>query len=423
MTTPVVDAPAAPAPRRSIAAALAGWWRAPRLTWWLLAIIVGLLALRYPSALRTPQLWAEDGSIFLTQQDLFGAKAFTFPYMGYLLTLHRLVAWVAAHTLDPAWWPAAYNGAAFAMWTFAIARLFSPRLDLPHRPWLALAMIFGAMTNEVVFNLTNLQWIAALLLVQQVLVAPPATAFERTGDLVIIVLVGLTGPFTIVFLPLFAWRLWRDRRADNLALLLVVAATAAVQAWFIVRTGPKFDYQAQPIHVAPIVTVLARRLLVWPTLGDHLALTLPKLVSGLGGGLVAAALMAWSLRPGPRRPLRAVILAAFALLTLAGMYRTRPDTWANDNLYFGDRYFYLPRVLLGWLFILEFDAASRVARWTSRLICLAVVVVHAKDYVIPAPPNYHWADHVDPIRRGVPGNIPTLPEGWTLEYRGRPARK
>ena len=33
------------------------------------------------------------------------------------------------------------------------------------------------------------------------------------------------------------------------------------------------------------------------------------------------------------------------MITLAALYRTRPDTWAADNLDFGDRYFYLPRVL------------------------------------------------------------------------------
>ena len=37
----------------------------------------------------------------------------------------------------------------------------------------------------------------------------------------------------------------------------------------------------------------------------------------------------------------------------------------------------------------------------------------------PAPPDYHWADHCDAIRRGVPAKIPILPEGWVLDYPGR----
>ena len=49
-----------------------------------------------------------------------------------------------------------------------------------------------------------------------------------------------------------------------------------------------------------------------------------------------------------------------------------------------------------------------------------IVLVHLKGYMVPAPVDYEWAKHVEPIRQGVPANIPTLPEGWILEYRGRP---
>ena len=56
----------------------------------------------------------------------------------------------------------------------------------------------------------------------------------------------------------------------------------------------------------------------------------------------------------------------------------------------------------------------------SRIVCVAVVAVQLANFTAPTPPNYDWAKHCEPIRRGVPANIPTLPEGWTLEYRGRP---
>ena len=77
-------------------------------------------------------------------------------------------------------------------------------------------------------------------------------------------------------------------------------------------------------------------------------------------------------------------------------------------------------MLLLWLLILEIDAASRLAAWTARLVCAAVVSVQLCNFTDPAPRNYDWAQHCEPIRRGVPANIPTLPEDWMLEYRGRP---
>ena len=185
---------------------LASWWREPRLNPWVLAVLATLLFLRRPDALLDPQLWAEDGSVFLLGQDAAGAAALLEPYMGYLHTLPRLTAWAAATLLDVAWWPAFYNAVAFAAWLALLARIFSRRLALPHKPWLAAGVLLAVQTPEIYLNVTNVQWAGALLLVQQSLIARPRTMRERVADLALILLLGLTGPFIIALLPLFTWR-------------------------------------------------------------------------------------------------------------------------------------------------------------------------------------------------------------------------
>ena len=413
-----------------LSARLRAWFRDPHLTPAVLALFAVALFLRKPYALLVPQLYAEDGTIFLAQNDLVGLRALLEPYMGYLHTLPRLLAWLASRLLDPAWWPAAYNVTSFAIWLAVIARTFSPRLPLPPalRPWLALAFFLGPQSGEILFNITNLQWIVAFLLVQQAFVTPPTTRAQRLTDLALLALIGLTGPFILALGPLLAWRWWRDpaslrlkRSSFNLQLLAFASLCAALQAWFIVRTGPKFTFP--PFDAAPFFAVVGQRLLIFPVFGDDLARRLPPLVLALGGLLPVVALLLWSLRPHPRRLLRAQLVAAFLLMMAAGVYRARPDTWHLPNLVFADRYFYLPRVLLAWLLILELDTAQRAVRWTARALLLAAALVHFKGYSVPAGPNYQWTEHVDPVRRGVPANLPTLPEGWTLEYRGRPTPK
>jgi hypothetical protein len=401
-------------------AAVRRWWARPRLNLWVLALLALFIVLRNPSVLHTPQLWAEDGSIFLMQADLHGLEAFTIPYMGYLHTLPRLIAWAAPVLLDPAWWPAFYNGVALLIWLWASARFFSPRFDFPGKPWLALSLVAVPHMGEVFFNVTNLQWVTALVLIQQVLIAPPQNPRERFGDLAIVMLIALTGPFGVAFAPLFLWRWWRQRNRDNTVLLVTVAVCAVVQAWFVVRTGPRFEFHDAPWRAWTIVEVLARRLVLWPALGRDLAYALPPLVVTLTGGGLLAAIFGWALRPHPRRLLRAQVVAAFVLITLASVYRTRPDAWPGDNLDFADRYFYIPRVLLAWLLIWEFDTAPRAVANLARAFCLAVVLVQIRHYTLPAPQDYDWATHVEPIRQGVPGKLPILPEGWTLEYSGRP---
>jgi len=401
-------------------AALRAWWAEPRLTPWAAAALAAAIILRKPHALHTPQLWAEDGSIFLMQADQHGLGALLLPYMGYLHTLPRLIAAAAPALLDPAWWPAFYNGISLLVWFAAAARCFSPRLDLPGRPWLALAFVAVPHLGEVYFNITNLQWVTALVLVQQALIASPRTAAERWVDRVLVLVITLTGPFGVAFLPLFAWRWWRDRTRDNAVLLAGMTLCAALQAWFVATTGPRFEFQDAPLRLAPIAEVLARRLVVWPALGRELAYALPSAVVTTTGCALLLLLLGWSLRPHTARTWRGPVVAAFLLITLAGVYRTRPDTWGGDNIDVGDRYFYIPRVLLAWLLIGEFSTRPRWIANAARVFCLLVVIVHLRDYTLRAPRDYAWASQVEPIRRGVPALLPTLPEGWTLDYRGRP---
>ena len=400
--------------------------RSPRgQVWGAVIVAVLILVVRKSWALFTPQLWAEDGTIHLNDNDQLGLRAFFTPYRGYLHLLPRLIAWIASHTADVACWPAIYNGATLLITALLFARMASPRLNLPAKPWLVLAFILVAHSGEAFLNITNLHWLTGFFLVQQVLLARPQTAAQRAGDLVLVVLVGLTDPSAIIFLPLFVWRWWRDRHADNLALLLLVGACAATQAYFLTTAGLHHDAQAQPLHLLALLQTAGSRLIIWPFFGTRAVTFLPPVLQAVIALTVISALALWSARPHPRRYLRLQILAAWALISFACVYRIRPDTWGLplDNLSFAEPYFYMSRLLLVWLVIWEFDTQPRCVAYVARTACLAGALLALPDLRVPAPPDYHWTEHCDPVRRGVPANIPTLPEGWTLEYRGRPDPK
>lgn len=425
--------PASPSLRASVSLWLTSAWTSPRTPTWVVLLAAFVFAIRKPWALLTPQLYAEDGSIFLVQQDLFDARALLEPYMGYLHTLPRLIAWLAAHLTDPAWWPAVYNGSAFALTVALFFRIASPRLAIPGKPALLLAFTLIAHTGEVTINVTNLQWLAAMFLVIQPLLSAPTTALARTTDLLLTAVVGLTGPFSIILLPVFAWRAWHDlRRSDSpssalssrlltlSAPLLVLAACAAVQTYFLLHHASASPSPSDPFRPLQLFSVLGSRLLVWSFFGPAAVAPLPHLVRAAIAVTFLTALAVWSLRPHPLRAQRLSLLLSFVFISVACLYRMRPDTWERDDLFNGDRYFYLPRLLLFWLLTLEFDTPRRVIAWTARTLVLAGFVVHLPMFLSPAPPNYHWAEHCDPIRRGVPADIKTLPEDWFIQYPGRP---
>jgi hypothetical protein len=401
------------------------WWEAPRVLAGFVIVTTILLALRKPWALHTPQFWAEDGEIFMKQDDSMGARAILEPYNGYLHVLPRLIAWIASHTADVAWWPAIYNGFAFALNVALFARLASPRVVLSAKPWLMLAFVLVVGTGEVLINVTNLQWVVAFFLVLQLFTTPPTTTSQRVGDIAIIGAVGLSGPFPVLMLPLFVWRAWRDQNRAAYADLLAVAACAGVQGWLITRGSATLSLHAgpEPFRPAMMLSILGSRLVTWPVLGPKAVHAWPLWVHGaLAVGFIGP-LLAWAVRRDPRRPVRTTLVATFVIITAACAYRARADTWADDNLVNGDRYFYISRVLLAWLVILECDAHRRMVAYAARAICILAVATHVPYFKLPTPKDYKWAEHCDPIRRGVPANIYTLPEDWFIEYTGRPPKK
>ncbi len=390
-------------------------------TWVAAVVAIAALIARKPWALHTPQLWAEDGTIFLNDAESVGLAAIFHPYQGYFHFIPRVIAASARLIADPAGWPSIYNVGALLVAVGVVCRMASPRLVLPHKPWLILALALVPHTGEVLFNITNVQWIAAFFLIVQLFISAPVTLLQTVGDIVLIVVAGLTGPFAVLLLPFFIWRAWCEPGRGRAAIITVIAC-AALQTWSLTH-GAGVPTAPRPAHIDALnyVAVLADRIVIWPFLGARLASTLsaPILAAiGVAAGAVIATLAARRL--DQRRFATALTLILLMLLA-AVSWRTRPDGWDAHNLNDGDRYFFIPRVLFAWLVVIQLDAMPRIAGWIVSAACIAAIGLQLPHFEVSAPPDYRWAEHCDPVRRGVPANIPTLPEGWILEYRGRPA--
>jgi hypothetical protein len=300
------------------------------------------------------------------------------------------------------------------------ARLASRRVELPAKPALILAFTLVVGTGEVLIVLTNLQWLAAFFLLLQVFTRPPRNARERAGDLTLLAVVGLNGPFAAVLGPLLAWRWWETRNRDDLAALAVTGAAAVIQGVLLLQTPLDINAEAAPFRPLMALSVIGSRLVTWTFLGPEAVRAAPPWLHAFVGGLFLAALAGWGLRPDPLRPVRLRLLAALGIITAACAFRARADVWTEDTLVNGDRYYYIPRVLVAWLVVLEVRSRPAAVAWSARALLAAGILLHLPHFMLPAPPDYRWAEHCDAIRRGVPANISTLPEGWWIEYPGRP---
>jgi len=316
---------------------------------------------------------------------------------------------------DPRWLPALYNGAAFLIWVAVIARCWAPRLELPAKAWLPVAFLFAAHTTEVVFVLTNVIWITPFLLLQQVFMRPPARWWGRLLELVLLGVAALTGPFVIILWPLFAWSFWRRRTGYSAAVLTVVTLAGLIQLGCVGQVPAGENHLALALDMPGQVFARITQRIVALSLGGvpfALALSTGVLI-GIGIAVILLWLMAARHPPVDRAIWCAVSFALVAMIA-ASLYRGPPNSYIG----FGDRYYFIPRVLVGWLLIwlaigsLEvqppFRAAQLVRAHWPRCCNLAVtaMAIEVHDVVMAALLLEHfpqavkgwWPQHGD-LRR------------------------
>jgi hypothetical protein len=371
-----------------------------------------ILFLRRPDALLRPQFFAEDGVIFFLGAYFSGLHAVLMPYGGYLHLVPRLVASVALG-FDPRWAPAIYNVSAFSLQLSVVALLFSQRIRLPAKPALAFAFVLVPHTGEVLINLTSVQWSLALVLVLLLTAEDAITWVQRAFDYLVLVLCGLTGPFLFFLSPLLIIRLFSRRSRESARFVFLAGLIAAVQASYLYQDRALF---ARPMPPDPIllVSVMSGRL-YGTFFGGYGISNFPLSTAWIALGLALSGLLAYlAFRPGPWVYSRRILGAAWLCLTLAVAAKFLREAGVLSAPGNGDRYFFLPHVLLAWLLVME---GARREGWKRLLpaIPLVVALILNLPYYRVAPlKDYAWMQHVQPIREGKAFSIPINPEGWTV---------
>lgn len=400
----------------------ARWLCTGKLAPWIgVALALLILAARKPDALVNPQFWAEDGSIFFSQQVQLGARAHLQPYAGYFNEVPRIVASLAAllpHRLAPA----VYNGAALLILLALVLKLYSPRLGLACPLPFALAVVLVPHPGGEVFAcLANVQWVLALFLLVLVLQRSPATGGEAAGDAVAGLLAGLTGPFVLFALPLLGWKLWRSFRSRlresrlDLPLAGVLLGTAAAQLWALLHSPLE---PLPPMSPEPGVwtRLLGHRLVGILLLGPQITYRLSPIFLAVTGLLALGGLL-WVLRRSPEAFQQAGLSLGFAAAVVAGVlvrFAASPGLllpWAN-----GARYFFIPAVVLAWCLLLVLATTRGGPQWAASAALLAILMSSVlSGFQSPPLEDQSWEEHAQRI--GGPEAdiwIPINPQGWMI---------
>jgi hypothetical protein len=303
------------------------------LRWWAAGVaVVGVLGgaalslARQPGAGALKTVWAEDGSVFLSQASTRGTLSALFhSYGGYYHTVPRLLAGLA--TLAPVRAAPAVLAVSAALCVGAVAVLvyFASaghlRSPLSRLLVAAVAVAVPVGQDEVLNSIANLHWYGLYALFWM-LVWVPRRPSARVLAVVVVLLVATSDILVLAFAPLALVRaLRRDRsgRRDRHGMLLagLLGAGIVVQVSGLLTGASQREVSANPVTA---VTGYVSRAVPWGLLGEKVVgpTGTPRwaAMAALAWLLVAlAAGFAWARLTRP-----AWSLAVIALLHSAALY-------------------------------------------------------------------------------------------------------
>jgi hypothetical protein len=378
----------------------------------LLACIIGVY-LRVPDRFLNPQFWAEDGTIFFVQAVTGGIRSLFEPYAGSSYLYERIVALLAVQ-FNWAYAPAIYMG--FAWLAFATTTLWclSDRLPFVKLTRIAMAacISFAAVKNETYLNLANSIWLTCGLgLLLLLMSRDPAKASQKVFDYSICLLLGLTGPFCVVYAPLFAIKAAVERNRHAFILLGLIALCCGVQVIFL--PSRQYEIMGGPLNpsIAQFLSVLDFRFL-WMFIGYNTmpfrTLNLWVAAPLLAGIVLIFSVTIWqNYREGGFVRMVPLLACALVIAAVVIQYREMPEALVNAA-----RYFFVPIVTFLWGLVL---AAERKPLFFAPLVVLSFVAFLSHpawdEYAMP---DLNWREYADCLRTNPECVAPVHPAGFGL---------
>jgi hypothetical protein len=371
----------------------------------VLVFALAILYLRMPGSFTHPQLWGEDND-FLYVSRAHGWSSLSTVIAGWLATIQFLVAILASY-FSPAAAPAIYHYAAFVLTLLVVWMVTSPRLDMPYKPLLGIAVVIVPMGYEELGTLTNIQWILPIGAFALLFTRASKSSLVLAAEAFFAVLVALSGAFCIFLSPLFLWRLVAERDAvkrQRFMLLPIIMCAGAVTQAVVLLQHPSVLNLVAPTPYPWTVWVNLPFTQFMTTFGPSAS----AMFKGPAGAAIGLVLLGSAVALACLRPYRTqkLFMLFFALaIAVSGMFKFRAAL---------ERYFYA-----GAVFALWFICCLSSARYLRT--ALATLVVAIELMLLPVVANtprfaedQEWRVWASYFPSGLPVIIPTTPAGFYL---------
>jgi len=395
-----------------------------------LACLVAVLFSRSPNLVLRARFFAEDGQLFYQQAHELGfAHSLLRPNAGYLHLFPRLVAGLSLF-IPLFYVPLFFNVVALTVQGITAIYLCSGRMrnigPLPLRAAAAFLYLGLPHIGEVWGRLTNSQWHLAVLSFLILIAAPAQSRLGTWFDRVALAVGALTGPFSVLLLPIAIIAAVYRRGARTITNLVILGAGAAVQAVTMLINGrPEIGKLGASFPL--LLNLLVRWLFV-------AALPNPwhpaQIVTNIGYVLFAAgvAAVAWMVWKGNFEVRCALLFGAIVIAaSLASPLCTNAgEQWPPMlTMGAGERYWFIPRVVAAtaalWVVAQPFSKWARVA---GIVVITGLVFFCLKGWYIAQWPGIHFRTYVHVFNQlpiGATLKVPVEPApAWTMVITKKP---
>jgi hypothetical protein len=389
-----------------------------RLSILIIATIV--LFIRRTDSFINPQFWAEDGPVFFLQQYENGLSTITQPYAGYLHLIPRLIAFISELFFPYSLVPFVYTFMSFVITLFVINAIFSRRLNIKYKGLFSLALVLiPHYGNEVFMNVTNIQWILCVLLVTTAMKEEPNYVYgnlktQYVFDIITTTLCGLTGPFLIFIMPLFAWKWFQNKNKYNSIIIFAVGIILIVQLSLIPFETVELRSSYINLDLNAYGQIIGTKIFGGLFLGRLANSISPFLLSAVYFSLVVTLV----LHSPHKRKFIIFFLYIHLVILLAVFYKFKATPEILIPPENGTRYFYLPYIMIVWSLVI---ALEEIKNWKKALILIALLCVFFSALTSNFRSSYidfNWLFYSKNIGK-EDIVIPINPKGWQIYVKAR----
>jgi len=399
----------------------------------LLLFFIALIILvsRRPDALFQPQFWAEDGTVFYANAyNLGGIRSLFLPLVGYFQTFPRLIT--AGVQLFPLIWaPLICNLSAMVLQILPVNLIISSRFS-PFIPSFAIRLFIAFLylakpsSYEIHANITNSQWHLALLACLVLAAMPSQFLVWKVFDVAVIILSGISGPFSIMLFPLAILCRWLRLGKPKAALILVLGIASLVQGLTILLTVGTSRPKASFIGVIPeaIARVIGGQIFLSPLIGQRgygkLLIDFPRYSSWIAllAALIGIYLMLYALLKAPPE-LRLFIIFS-SMISTAALAAPTITNW-QDLLqpWVGGRYWLIPRLTFVTTLLWLVQRQSLLHLRRIAILAFSIMLIGITlDWQYTPFGNFQFEYYVNKFENLSSGSkirIPINPHYWYME--------